>query len=106
MAKERGTKVVNSWSLLAFAKMHGTPKLAPNMENRETGEKFSSIAFTDKMGNVNCFVNFSTKLGELTMPQIIRDQHDLRVVELDSGSYRLCKGGENNWQEIALDGLN
>lgn len=96
------SKIANSWSLLAFARANGRPKLA-NFVNSETKEPFKSLAFVDNLDNVTCLVGFSQNLGELTIPEIIARQHDLQVVQLESGKYKLCKKGENSWEDIALD---
>lgn len=93
--------IANSWSLIAFAKLNGRPKLA-DFVNGETGEAFKSVAFVDGADNVNCLVGFSQNLGELSVPEIIRRKDELRVVQLNSGTYKLCKKGESSWQDIDL----
>lgn len=93
------TKVINSWSLLAFASSHGTMKVAPFV-NSNTGEQFTSCAFVD--GDNITLVGFSSNLGELTPAQISAQKNDLRVVQLESGSYKLCKGGNETWETVEL----
>lgn len=92
----------NSWSLISFAKSHGKMQVAP-FANGESGAPFQACVFTDPVSNVRTFVGFSSKLGELTPKQISERQHDLQVVELESGSYKLCAVGSNSWQDVALD---
>lgn len=91
--------IKNSWGLLAFARMKGKMQVAPFV-NKETGESFKSCMFTDADGN-RTIVNFSSKLGELTPAEIIAQKADLQVVELESGSYKLCKSG-STWEDVDL----
>ena len=91
--------IKNSWGLLAFARMKGKMQVAPFV-NKETGESFKSCMFTDPDGN-RTIVNFSSKLGELTPAEIIAQKADLQVVELESGSYKLCKNG-STWEDVEL----
>lgn len=93
---EKGIKA--SWSLIAFARTHGKMSIAP-LVNHDTGEAFKSCAFTN--GDNVVFVNFSSKLGELTGAEIVRMKDDLQVVQLESGTYKLCKSG-STWEEVDL----
>lgn len=103
MANEAVNKgIKNSWSFVAFAKMTGKPKLAKDQVNKETGEKFDSIAFIDNNDNIKCFVSFSSKLGSMSAEDIAAQKDNLQVVELESGTYKLCKAGVNTWQDIDL----
>ena len=90
----------NSWSLISFAKIHGRMKIAPFI-NKETGESFKSCAFLNSEGKVT-LVAFSSKLGELIPAQIAAQKYDLQVVELESGSYKLCKAGHDTWDDVDL----
>lgn len=91
--------IVNSWSLISFARSHGEMRLAPFV-NKQTKESFTSCAFIDK-GNIT-LVGFSSSLGELTTAQIKSMKDDLQVVELTSGSYKLCKKGTDSWEVVDL----
>ena len=92
--------IKNSWSLLSFARAHGRMKVAPFV-NKETGEAFKSCAFVNSDNDVT-LVAFSSNLGELT-PQQIKEQKDsLQVVELESGTYKLCKQGNSSWEDVDL----
>jgi hypothetical protein len=93
---EKGIKA--SWSLIAFARTHGKLSIAP-LVNKDTGEAFKSCAFTN--GDNVTFVNFSSKLGELTGADIVRMKDDLQVVQLESGTYKLCRSG-STWEEVDL----
>lgn len=92
--------IKNSWSLISFAKAHGRMKVAPFV-NKDTGEAFKSCAFLSSGGKVT-LVAFSSKLGELTPAQIAAQKDDLQVVQLESGSYKLCKAGHDTWEDVDL----
>ena len=92
--------IKNSWSLLSFARAHGRMKVAPFV-NKETGEAFQSCAFVDSDNNVT-LVAFSSKLGELTPRQIAAQKDSLQVVELESGTFKLCKQGNSSWEDVDL----
>ena len=92
--------IKNSWSLISFAKTHGRMKVAPFV-NKETGECFKSCAFLGSEGEIT-LVAFSSKLGELTPKQIAAQKDDLQVVQLESGSFKLCKTGHDTWEDVDL----
>lgn len=92
--------IKNSWSLLSFARAHGRMKVAPFI-NKETGEAFKSCAFVDSDG-ATTLVAFSSNLGELTPQQISAQKNNLQVVELESGTYKLCKQGNTSWEDVDL----
>lgn len=105
--------IKDSWSLVAFAKSHGKPKLASfEKVDPETGElnSWKSVAF-ESPTEVNpetglpavTFVSFSSKLGELTASQIKDMKDDLQVVQREgSTNYILCKKGQNSWEDIDI----
>lgn len=95
---EKGIK--NSWALVAFARTHGKMKIG-SFVNKDTGEAFKSCMFVDSNGEVTAVVNFSSKLGELTPQQIASQKDNLQVVQLESGTYKLCKSG-STWEEVDL----
>lgn len=92
--------IKNSWSLISFAKAHGRMKVAPFV-NKETGECFKSCAFLGSDGEIT-LVAFSSKLGELTPKQIAEQKYNLQVVQLESGSFKLCKAGHDTWEGVDL----
>lgn len=92
--------IKNSWSLISFAKSHGRMKVAPFV-NKKTGECFKSCAFLGSDGEIT-LVAFSSNLGELTPAQIAAQKNDLQVVELESGSFKLCKAGKDSWEDVDL----
>ena len=94
--------IINSWSLIAFAKAHGKMQVG-EFANKETGEVFKSCIFTDPADSGNrCFVAFSSKMGELTPREIASMKDELQVVQLESGNYSLCKVGQNAWEDVDL----
>jgi hypothetical protein len=101
---EKGIKA--SWSLIAFARTHGKLSIAP-LVNKETGEAFKKLCFThptnkdEEENPLRTYVGFSSKLGELTGAEIVRMKDDLQVVQLESGTYKLCKSG-STWEEVDL----
>lgn len=94
------SKIINSMSLMAFASKHGKMQVG-EFVNAKTAECFTSCIFTKDDAKV--FVGFSSNLGVLTPAQIAAQKDSLQVVELESGSYKLCKQGENTWQDVDLD---
>lgn len=88
-----------SWSLVAFAKTHG--KMQVGSFVNDEGVPFKSCIFTDADGN-RTFVGFSQKLGELTPTQIASLKDKLQIVATETGKLRLCRVGENNWQDVDL----
>lgn len=92
--------IVNSWSLLAFANSHGRMQVG-QFVNKDTGETFKSCIFTDGQGT-RTFCAFSSNLGELSPAEIAAQKADLQVVELTSGTYKLCRQGENSWEDVML----
>ena len=92
--------IKNSWSLLSFARAHGKMKVAPFI-NKETGEPFKSCAFVDSEG-ATTLVAFSSNLGELTPEEIAAQKKELQVVELESGSFKLCRQGNSSWEDVDL----
>lgn len=95
---EKGIKA--SWSLVAFARTHGKMKVGAFV-NKDTGEAFKSCMFVGADNNVTAVVNFSSNLGELTPQQIASMKDDLQVVQLNSGTYKLCKNG-SSWEDVDL----
>ena len=92
--------IKNSWSLISFAKTHGRMKVAPFV-NHETKECFKSCAFLSSEGEIT-LVAFSSNLGELTPKQIAEQKDDLQVVQLESGSFKLCRAGHDTWEDVDL----
>ena len=81
--------------------------------NQETNEHFCMLAVGSK------FVGFSKNLGELSNAEINSMKDHLQVVQLavdpevaakrraagqQEETYRLCKQGENTWEEVEIAG--
>ena len=92
--------IINSWSLIAFAKSHGKMQVG-EFANKETGEVFKSCIFTAP-DESRCFVAFSSKMGALSPQEIVAQKNNLQVVQLESGNYTLCKQGDNAWEDVDL----
>ena len=75
-------------------------KVAPFV-NKETGEAFKSCAFVDSEG-ATTLVAFSSNLGELTPQQIAAQKNNLQVVQLETGTFKLCKQGASSWEDVDL----
>lgn len=69
--------------------------------NHETNDLYKACTFTKEDGT-RVFVDFSSNLGELTPREIAAQKYDLQVVQLESGNYKLCREGENTWEEVDL----
>ena len=109
--------IKNSWSLIAFAKANGAPKLTQpsTFTNSLTGEEFTarSVAFVHPTKMVTmpdgterhavCFVGFSRNLGELSAQEIAARANELQVVETNNDKFILCGAGTDNWEDIDLD---
>lgn len=94
--------IKDSWSLVSFARSHGQMKVAPFV-NKETGESFKSCAFINPEDKSDItLVSFSSNLGELTPSQIAEQKDNLQVVLLNSGTYKLCKAGDDAWESVDL----
>lgn len=94
--------IKNSWSLVAFARIYGTPKLA-NFVNSDSGEAFKALAFCPKDGSSNTLVGFSSNLGELTVSEIVSRKDKLQVVQLENDHYKLCNKSEAEDSWITID---
>lgn len=86
--------IVKNYSLTEFKKEHGKCSLG-ELRNSKSGEKFAALKF----GNV--LVTFSGKLGPLTGTQLKERKNNLQIVQLDSGSFKLCNiGTPTNWEDV------
>ena len=116
MAQSNG--IIDRWSFKEFFMSHGRKIKRVPCTNSETNESFTMLAFgiTDSDRK---FVGFSQNLGELSSSQINSLKNDLQVVELEVSaetaarrrakgqqveSYRLCRKGEEPWEEVEITG--
>ena len=93
-----GVTIEKSWSLLAFAKEFGQPKLAECV-NKETGEEFNTLAF-DKQGDIT-FCHFGYSTQGMGIADIIAQKDKLKVGLNSNGKYTLYKQ-DNSWETINL----
>lgn len=75
--EETQTIIVQTWSLLDFAKEYGPKVHIANCINNKTGDKFKCVVFGEEDNRT--FVTFSSKLGELTAKEMIERKHQLKV---------------------------
>ena len=100
MEKSNST-IINSWSLIAFAKAFGPKMQVGEFVNKESGDKFKSCIFT-AADDTKTFAAFSNNLGVLTPREIAAQKDDLQVVQLESGNYVLCHKGTETWETVDL----
>lgn len=111
MSNSNSTQVgiKKSWSLIDFARSHGRMKVTNELTNSDTGETFKSCAFIGTDGAVT-LVGFSSNLdtinpnanSKVISKQISAQKDELRVVQLESGNYKLCKPGADSWEDVDL----
>lgn len=94
------SKIVNRWSLLAFASTHG--KMQTGTAKDKDGVEFKSCSFTNPVTGARTYVGFSANLGVLSAREIVVQKHELQVVQLETGGYRLCKQGASTWEDVDL----
>ena len=85
-------KVEKSWSLIAFAKENGLPKLREDV-NKETGEIFNSLSFPNAIGG-RIFCHFGKSTQGMGMDEIIKEKDNLKVGLNSNGKYTLYKQEE------------
>lgn len=85
--EENNTSILQSWSLLEFAKNYVKMKVG-NFVNSNTGEEFKSCMFLKKDGSYD-YVRFHSQLGELTPAEISKRKKELKVGLTESGKYVL-----------------
>jgi len=99
--------IKNSWSFLTFIKAQGQPKLA-TFTNSQTGETFKALMFPDgekvttpEGKEQTLSVGFSSNLGELDAKELNAKRHELQIIQLESGTYKLCQTG-SSWENISI----
>lgn len=114
-------RIVNSWSLMAFAQMKGAD-IAVGTCTAQNGDTFQAVTFSN--GSKRTFVDFGKSLQPgLSVGEIVANVNDLQVVELTTDpealarrqakaaqtgedvqleTYKLCKKGESSWQSVNL----
>lgn len=85
--EENNTSILQSWSLLEFAKNYVKMKVG-NFVNTNTGKEFKSCMFIKKDGSYD-YVGFHSQLGVLTPAEISERKEKLKVGLTESGKYVL-----------------
>lgn len=85
--EDSNTSILQSWSLLEFAKNYVKMKVG-TFVNSNTGEEFKSCMFLKKNGTYD-YVGFHSQLGELTLAEISKRKKELKVGLTESGKYVL-----------------
>lgn len=85
--EETNSSILQSWSLLEFAKNYVKMKVG-TFVNSNTGEEFKSCMFLKKDGTYD-YVGFHSQLGELTPAEISKRKKELKVGLTESGKYVL-----------------
>lgn len=113
------TRIINHWSLLAFAQNFGMNLATGECCNHSTGETYKACTFTK--GDKRTFVRFGKSLeGGLTLNEIVAQREGLQIVQLEVDAetlkkreqegkqletYTLCKKGEAAWDSVDLSTL-
>lgn len=87
LVEETNSSILQSWSLLEFAKSYVKMKIG-TFVNSNTGENFKSCMFLKKDGTYD-YVGFHSQLGELTPTEISERKKELKVGLTESGKYVL-----------------
>lgn len=98
-AEETNTSILQSWSLLEFAKNYVKMQVG-NFVNSNTGEGFKSCMFLKEDGSYD-YVKFHSQLGELTPAEISKRRKELKVGLTQSGKYVLYDH-INDWEIVDL----
>lgn len=85
--EETNSSILQSWSLLEFAKNYVKMKVG-TFVNSNTGEEFKSCMFLKKDGTYD-YVGFHSQLGELTPAEISKRKKELKVGLTESEKYVL-----------------
>nr|DAK79724.1 MAG TPA: hypothetical protein [Crassvirales sp.] len=85
--EETNLSILQSWSLLEFAKNYVKMQVG-NFVNSNTGKEFKSCMFLKKDGTYD-YVGFHSQLGELTPAEISKRKKELKVGLTKSGKYIL-----------------
>lgn len=97
--EENNTSILQSWSLLEFAKNYAKMQVG-NFVNSNTGEEFKSCMFIKEDGSYD-YVGFHSQLGELTPAEISERKKELKVGLTQSGKYVLYDHIDD-WENVDL----
>lgn len=97
--EENNTSILQSWSLLEFAKNYVKMQVG-NFVNSNTGEEFKSCMFI-KEDDTYDYVGFHSQLGELTPAEISERKKKLKVGLTELGKYVLYDHIDD-WENVDL----
>lgn len=97
--EETNSSILQSWSLLEFAKNYVKMKVG-TFVNSNTGEEFKSCMFLKKDGTYD-YVGFHSQLGVLTPDEISKRKKELKVGLTESGKYVLYNHIDD-WEIVDL----
>lgn len=84
--KESHTEIIETFSLLDFARKYGKMQVGCFI-NKETNKEFKACIFT--LNGKKTYVSFSSETGELTPQEIVEKKYQLKVAQLSDGNYIL-----------------
>lgn len=97
--------IKNSMSFLAWVNGQ-TAKLVPaHKAVGKDGIEFDapqSVALVDNSGDVIAFAAFSSNLEAMSAKELVAEAKNLNVVELESGTYKICRPGEGSWETLSF----
>ncbi len=85
--EENNTSILQSWSLIEFAKNYVKMQVG-DFVNSNTGKEFKSCMFLKEDGSYD-YIGFHSQLGELTPAEISKRKKELKVGLTNSGKYIL-----------------
>lgn len=97
--EENNTSILQSWSLLEFAKNYVKMQVG-DFVNSNTEEGFKSCMFLKKDGTYD-YVGFHSQLGVLTPAEISERKKELKVALTQSGKYVLYDHIDD-WENVDL----
>lgn len=97
--EEINASILQSWSLLEFAKNYVKMQVG-TFVNSTTGNEFKSCMFLKEDGSYD-YVNFHSQLGELTPAEISKRKKELKVGLTQSGKYVLYDHIDD-WENVDL----
>lgn len=98
-AEETNASIIQSWSLLEFAKNYVKMQVG-TFVNSNTGKEFKSCMFLKEDGSYD-YVGFHSQLGELTPAEITKRKKELKVGLTQSGKYVLYNHIDD-WEIVDL----
>lgn len=97
--EENNTSILQSWSLIEFAKNYVKMQVG-DFVNSNTGKEFKSCMFLKEDGSYD-YIGFHSQLGELTPTEITKRKNELKVGLTESGKYILYDH-INDWENVDL----